>query len=186
MNEHFNTGMLLAEILHGLPPGECVKESAAQEAAGSLPQVHRSLCRLAEDLYAACGKSASAECLLYGSLSREDLPVSAYAPFTEPLVEVLGELDFCKEAGGKVFLPRLVGGVAGLVPSSLTTAAALSVLLGSGVGAGAWLLNRDVGEDNAELENIRRRVEQYDRATAELSNKLRRKGMLPDEQGEDA
>lgn len=183
-NEHFDSGVMLAEILHDVRPGEGIKEAAATEALLESPQAHRALCKIAADLYEVCGKGQTAAGILYTKLASEDLPVESFVDFTEPVIEALGELEMTKDAAAKAFLPRMVGGAAGLVPSSLSTVAALSVLLGAGVGGGAWMLNRDSTEDNAELESMQRRVQQYDKATAQLTNKLKRRGQLPKDKEE--
>jgi hypothetical protein len=180
MNEFFTTGASLGEILLGAAPGMVKSAAYEVEAVGESPAANRAVCKIAADMYEACGKEWQAGHHLYRKLaSAQDVPEETFDMFVGPVLEVLGGGHVKEAVTLKQLMATIAGGAVGLVPSGVASAAALSAATGAGIGATAWYLNRDASSDSMEMENIKRRIDQYDKATAQLNRRLSRQGLLP-------
>lgn len=188
---HFNAGAQLALFMRGESSASLVeKEATLEELRGSVPY-NTVLCNAMSGLYAAVGKSASFErCLLelvtkraaVGDLAAQEMQ----AELADIFHDVIGSVEALdKEAvtasGGR--LAAQTAGRLGLAgaPGALKTLMAAGVGVGTLGGALHWAANRDATSDEADLEAMKARIEEYDRITREITEKMERKGLKPED-----
>lgn len=185
---HFNFAVRMGHLMHGVSDGEFAEKRAFAEALDQSPAVGRMVCKLAAALYEAAGKTAQFQYHLYDKLSKEANWHPSYNEFVEPVVEslahVIGEMEqeeLTKRAG--LLTPYVAGEVAGhglaLSPAVMKWLAAAGIGTGAAVGGLGWYANRDINEDETDLEAMQARSKNYQRITKEISDALRSKGKLP-------
>lgn len=99
--------------------------------------------------------------------------------FTETITHVLGDLvpyerDMVKSASIGALI-RAGKGMLGIGGVGLKTLLLGSAGIGGAAGALHWGINRDIREDNAELEAMKSRIAEYDRLASQLEESLRHK-----------
>jgi len=182
-------GMKLACALQGASRSDLDVAAGAVEALDASTGYKQALCGLARDFYDACGQAVTIQRNMYDLLSKSaqwdpefdaasDCVLSALAVVAPDINDADAQT---KEAAmfSKGVLANMVGRGVATTPEVVKTLAAMGVGTGAGIGGLAWYLNRDVKEDNDDLEVMRARIDNYNRITQELTNQLKRSGKYP-------
>ena len=185
---HFQHALRLGHLMYGVSPGEFAEKQAFSRAIESSPDMSRLICKLAASMYEAAGKTEQFQYHFYDQLSKTANWDPAFDEFVEPVVtaldSVVGQMQTEEtEKRASWIAPaatmELVGQGAAMSPAMLKWLAAAGIGTGAAVGSLGWFANRDVNEDDADLEAMQARTKNYNRITKEISDALRAQGRLP-------
>jgi hypothetical protein len=187
---YFKSAQQLSLFIQGVEPGDFLAKEAMLQELLTSPTFNAEMCHALGAMYELAGKSASFESRLIETVTKHaaagDWTAQAMqADIVETLYEVLGDdPEGTKEAaiagGGALGQAAARLGLA-TAPGALKTLLATGVGLGTAGGALHWAMNRDAKTDDADIEAMKAQIAEYDRITEEISEKLRRKGLNPND-----
>jgi len=191
--QHFDFGVKLASFAYDVGPSEFEVRAAYSASLDASPEVSQLVCKMAASIYECADRKKDFAFHLYDGLSKEASWCDNYNEFSDCVIDalqtimpILEEEDMQKKAGVRSTIAGLIGRGAGMAPGAVKTLAAAGVLGGGAVGSLAWYANRDVQEDEQDLEALKARVKNYSRITDEINDRLRASGYSPsDSEGED-
>jgi hypothetical protein len=185
VSDNFCFGAQMVYMAHGLSNNDFLEKKAYVDTLQSSPEVSRMLCKLAAALYQEAGKTELFQFHMYDMLSKQADWDPAYDDMVEPVIDalatvlpVLEEEQMQRKAASLPILSGLIGRGAGMTPGVVKQLTALGVLGGAGAGALSWYANKDIHEDDKDLEAMSARIRNYDQITQEISDRLRAKGGL--------
>jgi hypothetical protein len=185
-----NLGVALATAHRGGAIADLHVKHAFQEELLGDPAFTDRVCDRIGTMYELAGKGTSFERCLLTTLHKEAAVGNSSAralqrEFVDSFLDVLADsptLDksAAAAAGGvSAALARL--GLA-TTPGALKLLLAAGVMGGTTMGALHWGLNRDSREDGKDISEMQARVDEYNRITDQLSEKLQSKGVRPEDQ----
>lgn len=169
-NNGFNYGVKLACLYNGIGEGDFIRTTAKHRVLSESPDMQATICKIASSIFHAAGDPDTAA--VYDSMVEGTSCIkSAHAKsiLLDSVLEAIAEQSAMEKQAA--WVTGLLGRGIGLMPDFLRGGAALSLLVGGGLGAGWWALNRDSVASSAKTAIKEEQAKYY----RELAKKIRTK-----------
>ena len=153
--------------------------------------VQRMACKIAAEAFAEAGRKKEFEYHMLDSLSKSAVWYPELDQYSDAVFNVLGKLayEYEKEkdeslkdavvAKSASFLPGLVSSTAKLTPDAIKAMALAGAFGGTATGGLYWLLNRHAEEDEDKAEQVKAKINYYNRISNEIKNQLGKTKLPP-------
>lgn len=168
----FDCGVKIACHMYGISEDDCLAASHRHAIADNSKDMQDAICKIASSIFHAAGDADSAA-LYDGLLASGHLMKNATARsiLLDSVLQAIAEQAASEEMSKSAFLTKLIGGGVGMMPDLLKGGAGLALLVGGGLGAGWWALNRDANASSAKTAVKEEQAKYY----RELAKKIRDK-----------
>lgn len=194
----FNLGVKLAAAAHNRDSNNIVALSGFASTIDNAKEanygfIQKFACRVAADAFAEAGRKNEMEYHVYEKLASAPLWYAEFDRYSDAAFAALGAVAMeheqqVKEAKAdalvkeaKNFLPNLISMAGSSTPDIIKAMAAAGALGGSVTGGLYWLLNRHSQEDEDEAEQIKAKVNYYNKISDEIKRQLGTKKLAPAE-----
>ncbi len=153
--------------------------------------IQRMACKIAAEAFAEAGRKKEFEYHVLDSLSKSATWYPELDQYSDVVFNVLGKLayeyekekneslnnDIVSKSAG--LLPGLISSTASHTPDIVKTMAMAGALGGSATGGLYWLLNRHSEEDEDKAEQVKAKIDYYNRISNEIKNQLGKTKLPP-------
>lgn len=194
----FNLGVKLAAAAHGRDSNNIVALSGLVSTVDNPKEtnygfIQKFVCKVAADAFAEAGRKNEMEYHVFEKLATTPVWYSEFDNYSDAAFAALGLVAFeheqlNKEASrddlvkqAKNFLPNLISMAGSSTPDVIKAMAAAGALGGGITGGLYWLLNRHSQEDEDEAEQIKAKIDYYNKISDEIKRQLGTKKIAPAE-----
>lgn len=173
----YREGVFLACAARGIAPTDFVRMQTKQAAVEDSPVMQSAILKIASSIFHAAGEGFEGDAAMYDALLDGTSKIRsefAKRAVLDPVVLALSEQSTQEQFEKMAKLPGLtsiLGKTLAFLPDTIQGLSALSLLVGGGLGAGWWALNRDARTSSAETTAKEEQAAYY----RELAKKIRRK-----------
>lgn len=149
------------------------------------------VCKVAADAFAEAGRKNEMEYHIFEKLAQAAVWHPEFDRYSDAAFAALGKIAFEQETQAKEakadllvkqaknFLPELLSMAGSSTPDIIKAMAAAGALGGGVTGGLYWLLNRHAQEDEDEAEQIKAKINYYNKISDEIKNQLGTKKLAP-------
>jgi DNA-binding MarR family transcriptional regulator len=153
--------------------------------------VQKMACKLASVMYEVTNQKHKLEYHLFDKLANAKGWATSLDPYSDAIFETVGVVNSAAETNANEAVKCADSGIlkkvfSDYVPSILGNSLMFGAATGGSLGALAWLLNRHATEDTTQNEILKQQIDYYNLMTDELSDKLKAKGLIVDQEDPEA